>query len=376
MTVKILCTGDTQLGKAFGTLGASAGDFRKQLLATFKRVMSDAKDYDLVLVAGDVFDREGTPTSLIEAAADVFAACKTPTVVLAGNHDSLKSGIPQVLKAALARRNAEHVLVPLQREPLPFPKLGLTVYPVPLLNKGDISNQHAWIPERSTEDGLRVALMHGGLDTLPGGIIPADLASKKDLDLVVCGDQHGPSQGDENASVLFNGEASIQRRLVYSMAPEAQHINQGFIGAYTNVALAENGELEALNRVEVGELRFLNSTVTFNAETDVNLELEQALSPVVDRPPNLTSIRLTLVGEVAPESTAVLDTTIAKLKLIWPLFEVFNQTTVVHNSDDNTVQMDDPVLRTLLAKAEDVGLDEHILKRAVELYAINKGRWV
>ena len=376
MTVKILCTGDTQLGKSFGTLGDSAGDFRNQLFATFKRVMSDAKDYDLVLVAGDVFDREGTPTRLIEAAADVFAACKTPTVVLAGNHDSLKSGIPQVLKAALTRRKADHVFVPLQREPLPFPKLGLTVYPVPLLNKGDISNQYAWIPERSTEDGLRVALMHGGLDTLPDGTIPADVASKKDLDLVVCGDQHGPSQGDEDASVLFNLEMSIQRRLVYSMAPEAQHINQGFVGAYTSAALAENGELEALARVEVGQLRFLNSTVAFNAETDVIVELEKALSPVTNRPPNLTSIRLTLVGELTPGNGELLDTAIAKMKSIWPLFEVFNQTTVVQNGDDNTVQMDDPLLRTLLAKADEIGLDEHILKRAIELYRINKGRWV
>lgn len=376
MTVNILCTGDTQIGKAFGTLGASAGDFRNQLFETFKRVMNDAKEYDLVLVAGDVFDREGTPTSLIEAAADVFAACKTPTVVLAGNHDSLKSGIPQVLKAALVRRKADHVFVPLQREPLPFPKLGLTVYPVPLLNKGDISNQYAWIPERSTEDGLRVALMHGGLDTLPDGTIPADVASKKDLDLVVCGDQHGPSQGGEDASVLFNRETSIKRRLVYSMAPEAQHINQGFVGAYTNVALAENGEIVALTRTEVGELRFLNSTVTFNAETDLNLELEQALSPVADRPPNLTSIRLTLVGELTSEGADLLDIEIAKLKSIWPLCEVFNQTTVVQNGDDNTVQMDDPVLRTLLAKAHDVGLDHHILKRAIEFYRINKGRWV
>lgn len=376
MTVNILCTGDSQLGKAFGTLGASAGDFRNQLFATLKRVLSDAKDYDLVLVAGDLFDREGTPTSLIEAAADVFAACKTPTVVLAGNHDSLKSGIPQVLKAALARRKADHVFVPLQREPLPFPELGLTVYPVPLLNKGDISNQYGWIPKRSTEDGLRVALMHGGLDTLPGGTIPADVASKKDLDLVVCGDQHGPSQGDENASVLFNLETSIQRRLVYSMAPEAQHINQGFIGAYTNVALAENGELEALSRVEVGELRFLNSTVAFEAETDVNLELEQALSPVLDRPPNLTSIRLTLVGELTPGNAELLDTAIANLNSMWPLFEVFKQTTVVQKGDDNTVQMDDPVFRTLLTKADEIGLDEHILNRAIELYRINKGRWV
>ena len=161
MNVRILCTGDTQLDKSFGTLGDSATAFRKQLLSTFKRVMAEAKDYDLVLVAGDVFDREGTPTGVIEEVADVFAACKTPTVVLAGNHDSLKSGIPRVLHAALAQRNAAHVFVPLQREPLLFPELGVTVYPVPLANRGDLSNQYDWIPEREEEQGVRVALMHG-----------------------------------------------------------------------------------------------------------------------------------------------------------------------------------------------------------------------
>ena len=101
-------------------------------------------------------------------------------------------------------------------------------------------------------------LMHGGLDNLPGGTIPADVASKMELDLVVCGDQHGPSQGDEDASVLFNVETSIQRRLVYSMAPEAQHINQGFVGAYERLVGRKRGT-QSVDRVEVGELRFLNS---------------------------------------------------------------------------------------------------------------------
>ena len=61
---------------------------------------------------------------------------------------------------------------------------------------------------------------------------------------------------------------------------------------------------------------------------------------------------------------------------MWPLFEVFNESTVVQNGDENTVQLDDPILRTLLAKAQEIGLDDHILKRAIELYHINKGRWV
>jgi len=88
------------------------------------------------------------------------------------------------------------------------------------------------------------------------------------------------------------------------------------------------------------------------------------------------SICLILVGELTFEDAEFLDLEIAKLKSIWPLFEVFNQTTVVLNGDENTVQMDDPVLRTLLAKANEVGVDEHILKRAIELYRVNKGRWV
>ena len=48
---------------------------------------------------------------------------------------------------------------------------------------------------------------------------------------------------------------------------------------------------------------------------------------------------------------------------MWPLFEVFNETTVVQNGDEDTVQLDDPVLRTLLTKAQEIGLDDHILKR-------------
>ena len=151
MTVNILCTGDTQLGKAFGTLGASAGDFRNQLFATFKRVMNDAKDYDLVLVAGDVFDREGTPTSLIEAAACV-CCLQDPHGGLGRESRLLKSGIPRCSKRHW-HDEMQSTSCPLQREPLPFPKLGLTVYPVPLLNKGDISNQYAWIPERSQKMG-------------------------------------------------------------------------------------------------------------------------------------------------------------------------------------------------------------------------------
>lgn len=376
MGVRILCTGDTQLDKSFGTLGGSAPAFRKQLLSTFKRVMLDAEDYDLVLVAGDVFDREGTPTGVIEEVADVFAACKTPTVVLAGNHDSLKSGIPQVLRAALAQRNATHVSVPLQREPLLFPDLGVTVYPVPLANRGDLSNQYDWIPDRAEEQGIRVALMHGALDSIPDGTIPANVATIKDLDLVVCGDQHGPSHGDEHASVLFNPEATMQRRLVYAMAPEAQHINQGFVGAYTEVVMTKTGEFETLNRIEVGELRFLNATVALDEEDEVEDMLNEAMGAVQDRAPQLTSIRLKLVGDINHGQNESLQVKLSKLRSIWPLLDVQNRVIVTEEGGAGDQETDDPILRLLQTKAREQNLNVHMVNRITELYKVNKGRWL
>ena len=376
MNVRILCTGDTQIDKSFGTLGDAATAFRKQLLSTFKRVMAEAKDYDLVLVAGDVFDREGTPTGVIEEVADVFAACKTPTVVLAGNHDSLKSGIPRVLHAALAQRNASHVFVPLQREPLLFPELGVTVYPVPLANRGDLSNQYDWIPEREEGQGVRVALMHGALDSIPDGTIPTKVAAIKDLDLVVCGDQHGPSHGDEHASVLFNPEVSIQRRLVYAMAPEAQHINQGFVGAYTEVAMTKTGEIKALNRIEVGELRFLNSTVSLSEEEGVEDALDEAMSPIRDRAPELTSIRLTLEGNISHDQNESLQVKLSELSSNWPLLEVRNRVVIIEDDGTQDQEADDPILRLLQTKARERNLDARMVNRIAELYKINKGRWI
>ena len=56
----MLATGDFQLGKSFSTLGASAKDFRAQLLETAK-VVPQAHDADLVLVAGDVLTEKPRP---------------------------------------------------------------------------------------------------------------------------------------------------------------------------------------------------------------------------------------------------------------------------------------------------------------------------
>ena len=120
---------------------------------------------------------------------------------------------------------------------------------------------------------------------------PEDLAKQKDLDLVICGDQHGPKQSVEQSN-LFNLETSKQRRLYYAMAPEAMTIVQNFIGSYLRLEVDPRGKIVAHERLDVGKLRFHN--VVFNFDEDSTEVLEAFLSLLEDHIEETTSVRVTL----------------------------------------------------------------------------------
>lgn len=376
MSIRVMCTGDFQLDKTFGTLGMHATTFRKQLMDTFAEVIQNhGPEHDLILIAGDLFDRKATPTSIIEEAATILASCPTPCLIIPGNHDPVNSGIPTVLQEALSQLGAEHVKVAVKREQVAYPELGITLFPAPLFRKDDISDQWGWIPERTKDQGTRIALMHGALDSLPGGLIPENLASLKDLDLVLCGDQHGPGSGDAAASGLFNLETSKQRKLYYAMAPEAQHINQNFTGAYLMLEVKKNGEVSSSERVEVGELRFVNETIEFDHEMeDIQTTLASALESTVGRPPELTSIRLHIEGQLRTAAFTQLNDGLTALQRDWPILELSNLATEFE--PEETLSEDNP----LVAKIEqcihqDREVTPQMKLRILELLKLNAGRW-
>jgi DNA repair protein SbcD/Mre11 len=86
--VRILHTSDWHLGRSFhreGLLDAQAS-FVDHLLETI-----DAEDVDLVVVAGDIYDRALPPVDAVELADETFArlaASRAKVVVTSGNHDS------------------------------------------------------------------------------------------------------------------------------------------------------------------------------------------------------------------------------------------------------------------------------------------------
>jgi hypothetical protein len=375
MTIRILCTGDFQLGKSFSTLGESAKIFREQLMTTFNDVIDNhGKEYDLILIAGDLFDRAATPTSLIEEVADTLANCPKPCVVLPGNHDAVNTGIPKVLIQALSNRKADHVHVPIERTPLVLDELGVTLYPAPLMRRDDLSDQHGWIPKREKSDGVRIALMHGALTSMPNGQIPEDLAKQKDLDLVICGDQHGPKQSVEQSN-LFNLETSKQRRLYYAMAPEAMTITQNFIGSYLRLEVDPKGKVVDHQRLDVGKLRFHN--VVFNFDEDSTEALEAFLSLLEDHIEETTSVRVTLKGKLIIDKIKELREKLQDLMQNFRLFEVVDELVVLDDDDEPSDFSDtDPVVRAVKEALESGhGINDDLKHRAIELLRLNMGRW-
>ena len=376
MSRRILCSGDFQLDKTFGTLEKHAKTFRAQLMTTFAKVIQNhGPEHDLILIAGDMFDRKATPTIIIEEAAKILASCPTPCLIIPGNHDPVNSGIPVVLQEALTQLGAEHVQVAVKREPVAYPDLGITLFPAPLFRKDDISDQWGWIPERTKDQGTRIALMHGALDSLPGGLIPENLAAKKDLDLVICGDQHGPGNGDAAASGLFNLETSKQRKLYYAMAPEAQHINQNFTGAYLTLEVKENGEVSSSERIEVGELRFINETIEFDYDMeDVQSVLASGLENAAERTPELTSIRLHVKGELRSEAFTQLNEVLAALERDWPILDLSNQ--VSEFEPEEKAAEDNPLIAKFNQSLDQqTDVNPQMKKRILELLELNIGRW-
>lgn len=373
MTLKILATADWQLGKAFTTLGENAKTFRNQLFETAKEVMENhAPDYDLVVVAGDLFDSESAPFSLVEEVAKMLADCKTPTVIIGGNHDSIASGIPKSLEDTLQLLDADHVTVMNEQRPYFNESLGVTFYPGTVKRRDDLSDQWKWIPKREKIDGTRIGVFHAAIEELPNGTLPSNVSSKKDLDIAIVGDQHGPSSTDEDFhSVLFDIETSTKRSLYYTGALEAMHIAQPFVGSFLNITM-DDGKIVSAERIEVGSLRFINQEFEFVEESENPFQQIEEFSELFDQTnPEFTSTKLKFTGELNKEQHEQLEQIIAKLKEKSKNLEIIEQ-----YLSDVEITDSDPLFDSLSNAINDKeGFDEYVKKRALILLKANLRRW-
>lgn len=97
MAFSILHTADLHLGKSFRGLPPKQADQRRQdLLDTLRHICEIAheRDVDLLIIAGDLFDRPLPTAALRMHARSALADARVPVLLTPGNHDPLDVGSP------------------------------------------------------------------------------------------------------------------------------------------------------------------------------------------------------------------------------------------------------------------------------------------
>ncbi len=131
MSLRILHTADVHLGATFRVLGERGREQRRQLEATFGRVVSLAieEGVHVVLIAGDLFDslasaRATMPVAVAELRR--LGDAGIPAVLIAGNHDPFGEGSVSLWSDLAAACSRTSVLGP-ELETRLFPDLDLAV---------------------------------------------------------------------------------------------------------------------------------------------------------------------------------------------------------------------------------------------------------
>ena len=84
--MKILHTSDLQLDAPFKFLGTRGRTHRQQLRETFASILEKAESdgYDILLIAGDLFDSNNPSQRTLEFVIDAFQQCRIPICILPG----------------------------------------------------------------------------------------------------------------------------------------------------------------------------------------------------------------------------------------------------------------------------------------------------
>ncbi len=292
---RFLHTADWQLGLRLNYItGDKGAELRRQRFRTVERIaeVAQARQVDVVLVAGDVFDDNRVGQDTVQLAVDALKGFgNLPVVLLPGNHDA---GTRDSVLAGL-QGQLPHVTIALTPEPLTFGRL--EVHPCPLLTRHTFEDPTRHLPQREHNDQVRVALAHGGVidfseseDTVTPNVIDADRVLDKGFDYLALGDWHG--------------RFSYNERVWYSGAPEATRFKEKDPGYVLVVEIDGPGERPRVESVPVQQTRWLQQAFELNADHDLARLTDwfEALER-----PSATLVELSLRGTLSLQGRSELE---------------------------------------------------------------------
>lgn len=158
--IRILHTSDIHVGSDHGSsLTTWHGT---DCLCTLKMVCRLAADQgcDLLIVAGDMFDNNRVPDTLVVAAIDILRRARIPCVIVPGNHDAMIRDSVYARACFNRREPSIRVATKPDGECLRFPPLQLTVFARPTVVHSPTYRPLADVPKRPAR-GWYVVAAHG-----------------------------------------------------------------------------------------------------------------------------------------------------------------------------------------------------------------------
>ncbi|MDX2355744.1 metallophosphoesterase family protein [Dietzia sp. PP-33] len=216
--IRFLHSADWQLGMTRRFLGTeSQAVYTADRLAAVASLGELATEYGagFVVVAGDAFEDNAVPRSVVLRAAEALAAFPVPVLVLPGNHDPLD--VSSVLRCRDFSSAVHGGAVTVLEDSEPVEVLpGVEVVGVPWTSKRpDPARLPALLASLGPTDGLRVLVAHGGTDEVYGGDAPSveairvadleDSVGAGHLDYVALGDRHSVTRVGSGNRIWFSG---------------------------------------------------------------------------------------------------------------------------------------------------------------------------
>ena len=269
--LRFLHTADWHIGLKCLLAGEKAGAVRAARRKTVERIIDVANEHqvDFVLVAGDQFEELTPRAAEIGEVAGALRRAKMPVYILPGNHDPGSLDGPYAGAAWQTLDGANVVTI---REPRAYELPGGGVLLAsPCLKKYSTEDPTAWYADQDTPpEAIRVGLAHGELQ-IPGTIetmegeqrgafpIPLDAASRGRLDYFALGHWHSAQSYDDGAA-----------QIAYCGTPEQSSFADRDCGTVSIVTIAGRGARPSIERIPVGELRWIERTHEISDEASVD----------------------------------------------------------------------------------------------------------
>ena len=259
--MRLIHTADWQIGKVFRFVGDDTMHVLQQARLNAIRTLghvAEEQGAGIVLVAGDVYDKEGLADRTLAQPLEAMRAFPGLSWhLIPGNHDPHRpNGLWQRVKTLGLPDNVHVHLAP---APVALDD-DIFLLPAPLCHHQTIGDPTTWMNEAATPAGaLRIGLAHGsitefGTSTQTPNLIAPDRAKQAGLAYLALGDWHGTRK--------------IDQRTWYAGTPEPDRFDRPKSGQVLLVE-TKGGKAPAVTPIRTGHFQWLAEQATLYDISDI-----------------------------------------------------------------------------------------------------------